>query len=57
MLMVIFMMATGKTIKLMAMEYIVIWMEQGMKDVGKKINSMVKDLRPGLMELVTEVIM
>ena len=33
--------ANGSMIKLMVMEYILILMEQNMKEIGKKINKMV----------------
>jgi hypothetical protein len=49
MLMVTFMMVNGWMIKLMGLESIVIWMEQNMKDIGKKINNMEMDWKHGQM--------
>ena len=42
-------MDNGSMIKLMALESIVILMELSMKDIGKKINNMVMDQKPGQM--------
>lgn len=42
-------MVNGLTIKLMALESIVILTGQNMKDIGKKINNMVMDWKPGQM--------
>ena len=56
MLMVMYMRGIGLMIKLMAMGFIHIWMELGMKVNGKKINSMEKVRNHGLMELFMTVI-
>jgi hypothetical protein len=52
--MVISMMAFGKMIRLMDLEFIPIWMELDMKVIGKRINNMEKVLKLGLMVLHTE---
>ena len=49
MLMEMYMMDNGLTIKPMALESIVILTVQNMKDIGKKINNMVTDWKPGQM--------
>jgi hypothetical protein len=49
MLMVTFMKGTGLTTKLMDMVCIHIWMGRDMRDIGRKINSMEKGKRLGLM--------
>lgn len=41
----------GLTTKLKAREYILIWMELSMKDIGKKTNNMEKERKYGQMEL------
>ena len=51
MLMVIFMMVSELQIKLMVMEFIRILMELCMKDNERKINSMEREKKNGLMEL------
>lgn len=47
-------MVTGKTTKLMGMEFTVTQMEPGMKGIGKKTSSTGEELRLGQMELVTK---
>ena len=44
-------------IKLMDMEYILIWMEQDMREVGKKISNMGRDRRLGQIKLFMMEIM
>ena len=44
-------MGTGRMTKLMVMVFIHIWMERDMKEIGRKISSMVKGLNPGQMVL------
>ena len=50
---VISMTAIGKTIRLMATEFTVIWMVPDTKVTGRKISSTVRVLKPGLMVQVT----
>lgn len=52
----IFTKGNGKTIKLMDQGFIHMLMEQSMKEIGLKINSMVMVQKPGLMELNIKVI-
>ena len=51
------MMATGKMTKLMALEYTVILMVHAIRDIGKRISSMDRALRPGQMVQVTKATM
>lgn len=51
MLMEMFMKEIGLMIKLMGSVFTLIWMEQGMKDIGRKTNSMERDKKLGQMEL------
>ena len=50
-----FTMGNGKTTRLMVLELILILMERVTKVNGLKINNMVKVMKHGLMEPVTEV--
>jgi hypothetical protein len=48
-------MDNGKTTKLKASEFILIWMAPATRASGKKISSMAKALKLGMMELRTKV--
>ena len=50
-------MATGKMTRLMALEFIVILMELGIRDTGRKISNMDRALKPGQMVQAIKEIM